>query len=60
MNDETRIITVVSSDHNLLDQEYDEYADSTARSILCFRSVAIIVIFLPIQPYNHFQFVHFL
>ncbi|XP_023762855.1 uncharacterized protein LOC111911283 [Lactuca sativa] len=42
MNDETRIITVVSSDHNLLDQEYDEYADSTARSILCFRSVAII------------------
>ncbi|KAL4574442.1 hypothetical protein LXL04_021274 [Taraxacum kok-saghyz] len=42
INADPRIITVVSSDHNLLDQEYDEYADSTARSILCFRSVAVI------------------
>lgn len=42
-----RVITVASSDHNFLDQEYDEYADSTARSILCFRAVAVIVIFLP-------------
>ncbi|KAI3817250.1 hypothetical protein L1987_11039 [Smallanthus sonchifolius] len=41
-----QIITVVSSDHNFLDQEYDEYADSTARSILCFRSVAVIFMIL--------------
>ncbi|KAL8218654.1 hypothetical protein R6Q57_022027 [Mikania cordata] len=46
MTDNPQIITVVSSDHNLLDQEYDEYADPTARSILCFRSVAVIFMIL--------------
>ncbi|KAI3733884.1 hypothetical protein L6452_13342 [Arctium lappa] len=46
VNDHPQIITVVSSDHNFLDQEYDEYADSTARSILCFRLVAVIFIVL--------------
>ncbi|KAK9063702.1 hypothetical protein SSX86_017574 [Deinandra increscens subsp. villosa] len=46
MNNDPQIITVASSDHNLLDQEYDEYADSAARSILCFRSVAVIFMIL--------------
>ncbi|XP_024990807.1 uncharacterized protein LOC112525088 isoform X1 [Cynara cardunculus var. scolymus] len=46
VNDNPQIITIVSSDHNFLDQGYDEYADSTARSILCFRSVAVIFIVL--------------
>ncbi|KAI3516686.1 hypothetical protein L1887_15643 [Cichorium endivia] len=52
MNDEPRIITVVPSDHNLLDQEYDEYADSTARSILCFRSVAVIFMIILILRHS--------
>ncbi|XP_076914027.1 uncharacterized protein LOC143572867 [Bidens hawaiensis] len=46
MNNNQQIMTVVSSDHNFLDQEYDEYAESTARSILCFRSVAVIFMIL--------------
>ncbi|KAM0015145.1 putative E3 ubiquitin-protein ligase MARCH [Helianthus debilis subsp. tardiflorus] len=46
MNNNGRIITVVPSDPNFLDQEYDEYAESTARSILCFRSVAFIFMIL--------------
>nr|XP_043614151.1 uncharacterized protein LOC122586109 [Erigeron canadensis]XP_043614152.1 uncharacterized protein LOC122586109 [Erigeron canadensis]XP_043614153.1 uncharacterized protein LOC122586109 [Erigeron canadensis] len=46
MIENPRIITIVSSDQNLLDQEYDEYADSTARSILCFRSAAVIFMIL--------------
>ncbi|KAL0372687.1 UNVERIFIED_CONTAM: hypothetical protein Scaly_0950300 [Sesamum calycinum] len=38
-----RIIAMVSTDHSFIDQDYDEYAVSTSRSIVCCRSVAIIV-----------------
>lgn len=38
-----RIIAMVSTDHTFLDPEYDEYAVSTSRSIVCCRTVAIIV-----------------
>ncbi|KAI3453094.1 hypothetical protein Pfo_009757 [Paulownia fortunei] len=41
-----RIITMVSTDHSFLDPDYDEYADSTSRSIVCCRSVAIIFMVL--------------
>ncbi|XP_071717315.1 uncharacterized protein [Rutidosis leptorrhynchoides] len=34
------------SDDNFVDQEYDQYADSTAKSILCFRAVAVIFMIL--------------
>ncbi|KAK4430281.1 hypothetical protein Salat_1328800 [Sesamum alatum] len=40
------IIAMVSTDRDFLDPEYDEYAVSTARSILCCRSVAITFMFL--------------
>lgn len=46
MIDNPQLLTVVSSDRNFLDQEYDEYTDSSARSILCFRLVAIIFMVL--------------
>ncbi|KAK3040751.1 hypothetical protein RJ639_029273 [Escallonia herrerae] len=38
-----RIIAMVSTDSNFLRPDYDEYADSTSRSLLCCRSVAVIV-----------------
>lgn len=38
-----RIIAMVSTDRSLLEPDYDEYAVSTSRSILCCRSVAVIV-----------------
>ncbi|XP_059649620.1 uncharacterized protein LOC132295380 isoform X2 [Cornus florida] len=38
-----RIIAMVSADRNFLDPEYDEYEASTTRSLMCCRSVAIIV-----------------
>ncbi|KAH6761456.1 RING/FYVE/PHD zinc finger superfamily protein [Perilla frutescens var. hirtella] len=41
-----RIIAMVSSDHSFLDPEYDEYAVSTSRSIVCCRTVAIIFMVL--------------
>ncbi|GJU87132.1 ALP1-like protein [Tanacetum coccineum] len=45
ISDTPRMITVASSNHNFLAQEeYDEYSDSTVRSILCFRSVAAILL----------------
>ncbi|KAL3636020.1 hypothetical protein CASFOL_020567 [Castilleja foliolosa] len=40
------IIAMVSTDHNLLDTEFDEYAVSTSRSIICCRSIAIIFMVL--------------
>ncbi|KAL0463495.1 UNVERIFIED_CONTAM: hypothetical protein Slati_0237100 [Sesamum latifolium] len=40
------IIAMVSTDRDFLDPEYDEYAVSTARSMFCCRSVAIIFMFL--------------
>ncbi|KAK4423488.1 hypothetical protein Salat_1931600 [Sesamum alatum] len=41
-----RIIAMVSTDHSLIDHDYDEYAVSTSRSIICCRSVAIIFMVL--------------
>lgn len=41
-----RIIAMVSTDHSFLDPEYDEYAVSTSRSIVCCRTVAIIFMVL--------------
>lgn len=47
MSNTPRMITVASSNHDFLAQEeYDQYSDSTVRSILCFRAVAFIVISL--------------
>ncbi|KAJ9554224.1 hypothetical protein OSB04_018269 [Centaurea solstitialis] len=54
VNDHPQIITVVSSDHNFLDQEYDEYAESTARSVLCFRSIALVAL-----DFGHYGFTLF-
>ncbi|XVF02804.1 hypothetical protein REPUB_Repub04eG0205700 [Reevesia pubescens] len=39
----SRFIAVVSADRSLLDSRYDEYSVSTTRSLICYRSVAIIV-----------------
>ncbi|KAL0396736.1 UNVERIFIED_CONTAM: hypothetical protein Scaly_0122000 [Sesamum calycinum] len=44
------IIAMVSTDRDFPDPEYDEYAVSTARSMLCCRSVATIVI---LHDLNH-------
>ncbi|KAL3644691.1 hypothetical protein CASFOL_009871 [Castilleja foliolosa] len=41
-----RIIAMVSTDHNLLDTDYDEYDMSASRSIVCCRSIAIIFMVL--------------
>lgn len=41
-----RFISMVSTDRNFLGPTYDEYADSTSRSLMCCRSVAAIVNFL--------------
>lgn len=41
-----RLIAMVSTDQNLLDPEYDEYAVSTSRSMMCCRTVAIIFMVL--------------
>ncbi|KAL7110669.1 hypothetical protein ACP275_05G040200 [Erythranthe tilingii] len=41
-----RIITMVSTDRSFLEPDYDEYALSTSRSIICCRSVAIIFMIL--------------
>ncbi|XP_024993372.1 uncharacterized protein LOC112527153 isoform X1 [Cynara cardunculus var. scolymus] len=46
MNNNPRLIAVVSPDRSFLNQEYDEYADSTSRSVSCFRSVAAIFVVL--------------
>ncbi|KAK6122326.1 hypothetical protein DH2020_043946 [Rehmannia glutinosa] len=42
------IIAMVSTDHSFLDPDYDEYDVSTSRSIVCCRSVAIILLMLRI------------
>ncbi|KAG6407822.1 hypothetical protein SASPL_130840 [Salvia splendens] len=41
-----RIIAMVAADHSLLDPEYDEYAASTSRSIVCCRTLALIFMVL--------------
>ncbi|KAG8382809.1 hypothetical protein BUALT_Bualt05G0116300 [Buddleja alternifolia] len=41
-----RIITMVSTDRSFLDTDYDEYAASLSRSIICCRLVAIIFMIL--------------
>ncbi|KAL6566356.1 hypothetical protein OROGR_001971 [Orobanche gracilis] len=41
-----RIIAMVSTDHNFVDPDYDEYEVSTSRGIVCCRSVAIIFMVL--------------
>lgn len=46
INNNPRLITVVSPDRNFLDQDYDEYVDPTSRSFTCFRSVAAIFVVL--------------
>nr|XP_043606982.1 uncharacterized protein LOC122578975 [Erigeron canadensis] len=46
INNGSQIIAVVAPDHGFLDQEYDEYTDSTSRSVFCFRSVAAIFVVL--------------
>ncbi|GER29925.1 RING/FYVE/PHD zinc finger superfamily protein [Striga asiatica] len=40
------IIAMVSTDHSLLNADYDDYEVSTSRSIVCCRSVAIIFMVL--------------
>ncbi|XVF43666.1 hypothetical protein PTKIN_Ptkin02bG0059100 [Pterospermum kingtungense] len=39
-------IAVVSRDHSFLDSNYDENSVSTTRSLICYRTVAIIFMFL--------------
>lgn len=52
-----RIIAMVSTDRSLLEPDYDEYAVSTSRSILCCRSVAVIVsLSLSLSLSVHFAF----
>ncbi|XP_027098623.1 uncharacterized protein LOC113758810 [Coffea eugenioides] len=41
-----RLIAVVSTDQNLIDPDYDDYAVSNSRSMMCCRSVAIIFMVL--------------
>ncbi|CAA2984259.1 uncharacterized protein LOC111395432 [Olea europaea var. sylvestris] len=41
-----RFVTMVSSESNFLDPDYDEYEISTSRSIICCRSIAIIFMIL--------------
>lgn len=41
-----RLIAMVSTDQGLLDPEYNEYAVSTSRSMMCCRTVAIIFMVL--------------
>ncbi|KAA8529085.1 hypothetical protein F0562_033427 [Nyssa sinensis] len=41
-----QFIAMVSTDHNFLDPDYDEYEASTSRSLMCFRSVAVIFMVL--------------
>ncbi|KAM7487701.1 hypothetical protein LguiB_025185 [Lonicera macranthoides] len=41
-----RFLTMVSTDHNFLHPNYDEYANSTSRSLTCYCSVAIIFMVL--------------
>ncbi|PSR84969.1 E3 ubiquitin-protein like [Actinidia chinensis var. chinensis] len=41
-----RIIAMVSADRNFLRPDYDEYTASASRSLLCFRSVAVIFMVL--------------
>ncbi|KAL3501827.1 hypothetical protein ACH5RR_036276 [Cinchona calisaya] len=41
-----RLIAVVATDRNLLDPNYDEYAVTNSRSMMCCRSVAIIFMVL--------------
>ncbi|KAE8698980.1 hypothetical protein F3Y22_tig00110597pilonHSYRG01220 [Hibiscus syriacus] len=42
----SRFIAVVSTDHSLLDSGYDEYLASTTRSLIGYRTVAIIFMLL--------------
>ncbi|KAL2546056.1 RING/FYVE/PHD zinc finger superfamily protein [Forsythia ovata] len=44
--DNPRIVTMVSTDRNFLDPDYDEYEISTSRSIICCRSIAILFMIL--------------
>ncbi|XP_019172986.1 PREDICTED: uncharacterized protein LOC109168414 isoform X2 [Ipomoea nil] len=41
-----QFITVVSTEHNFMDPEYDEYSGYTPRSLICCRVVAIIFMLL--------------
>ena len=38
-----RVIAMVSANRSFLEPDYDEYSASTTRSLMCFRSVALIV-----------------
>lgn len=38
-----RVVAMVSTDRNLVGPTYDEYADSTSRRLMCFRSLVAIV-----------------
>ncbi|XP_022776372.1 uncharacterized protein LOC111318024 isoform X2 [Durio zibethinus] len=42
----SRFIAVVSTDRSLLDSRYDNYSVSTTRSLICYRTVAIIFMLL--------------
>lgn len=46
INNNPRIIAMVSTDHSMLDQDIEEYATSTSQSIVCCRSIAIIFMIL--------------
>ncbi|CAN1297003.1 Probable E3 ubiquitin ligase SUD1 [Linum perenne] len=41
-----RIVAVVSTEHNLASPDYDNHSSYATRSVMCFRSVAIILILL--------------
>nr|GLL19286.1 uncharacterized protein LOC109168414 isoform X2 [Ipomoea trifida] len=41
-----QFITVVSTEHNFMDPEYDEYSGYTPRSLICCRVVAIVFMLL--------------
>ncbi|GFP83495.1 E3 ubiquitin-protein ligase march2 [Phtheirospermum japonicum] len=53
-----RIIAMVSTDHTLLDSGYDEYDVSTSRSIVCCRSIAIIVSISLSLSYLSIYYIH--
>ncbi|CAN1297006.1 hypothetical protein LINPERPRIM_LOCUS23312 [Linum perenne] len=41
-----RIVAVVSTEHNLASPDYDNHSSYATRSVMCFRSVAIIIMIL--------------
>lgn len=48
-----QIIAMVTSDHDYMDTDFNEYSAPSQRSLICCRLVAIIVISLSLFPHTH-------